>query len=221
MRRTWIAAGVLLVLFVADLVLVAAQVHGLTAFDRRSDVAATDALARHPTWTRFWLDVSDVLSPTVWRAVGGAAAVVLLARRRLRAGLTIAAVLIGAAVISGGVKVAVDRPRPTPPHALAHALGASFPSGHALTASAAVLVLLAVAGRAGLPAGRALRVGLCVLGTIAVFAVSLSRVLIGVHYPSDVVGGLLAGTGWTLVVLAVAERWERGPAPRRPHLLVS
>src|SRR5947208_3273986 len=105
MRRTYVVAGVLLALFVLDLMLVAAHVHGVTSYDRRADVAATNSLAGHPGWTRFWLDVSDVLSPTVLRVAGGVAAVVLLALRRWYAGLAIAATLIGAAVISSGVKV--------------------------------------------------------------------------------------------------------------------
>ncbi len=199
----------LLALFAVDLVLVVAHVHDVGAPDRRAVLTATDHLSGHPTWTRFWLDVSDVLSPTVWRVVGGLLAVVLLARRRLRASVTVAVAVLGTIVLSTVVKSAVDRPRPRPRHVLAHAGGASFPSGHALTAAAAVVVLLVAASEAGIPARRGARVALWTLGALAVVAVSLSRVLIGVHYPSDVVGGVLLGAGWSLVVLATAEALHR------------
>lgn len=209
MRRLGITAGLLLALFAVDLLLVVARAHVLVAVDHRAVLAATDRLSAHPTWTRFWLDVSNVLSPTVWRVLGGLLAAVLIVRRRLRAGVTLAVVVVGTAVLSTVVKDAVDRARPTPQHVLAHADGASFPSGHALTAAATVIVLLVLAGRAGLLPRRAARVALWVLAALAVAAVSLSRVLIGVHYPSDVVGGVLLGAGWSLGVLATADAVQR------------
>lgn len=221
MRRIGITAGLLLTLFAVDLLLVVVHAHDLVAADHRAVLAATDRLSGHPSWTRFWLDVSDVLSPTVWRVLGGLLAVVLIARRRLRPGVTLAVAVVGTAVLSTVVKDAVDRTRPTPRHVLAHAGGASFPSGHALTAAATVFVLLALAGRAGLLPRRAVRVALWVLAALAVVAVSLSRVLLGVHYPSDVVGGVLLGAGWSLAVLAVAEALHRRSDDRAGHTSTS
>jgi undecaprenyl-diphosphatase len=77
----------------------------------------------------------------------------------------------------------------------------SFPSGHALGAAAfwtAVAVLL-------LP-----RLGrlVWVIAVAVPLLVGLSRVLLGVHYPSDVVAGLLVGWSWTAAVTAVFAVWR-------------
>ena len=101
-------------------------------------------------------------------------------------------VLAGMELITTGVKDLVERTRPALVAAAAH-LGPSFPSGHSATAAAfyaaAALVLgrrLGVRGRRLLAAAA---VGLAV-------AVAASRVLLDLHWLSDVVGGLALGWGW-------------------------
>lgn len=134
----------------------------------------------------------------------------LLARRgHGRLALFLLAVRLGAQVLSSGLKAAVDRARPVFEAPVDSALGASFPSGHSL-ASAAVWTGLAVLA---LPWASHRRDRLLLAGALLVAAlVAASRVLLGVHYPSDVVGGLLMGTGWTALCVAVfvRQRAERG-----------
>jgi membrane-associated phospholipid phosphatase len=106
--------------------------------------------------------------------------------------LFIAAVVIGDAVITIGAKLAMDRARPAL-NPVAHTLGPSFPSGHAsLTAAFFAATALLLSQRAG-------KRMTGVLGGAAVMiavAVAVSRVLLDLHWLTDVVAGLAVGWGW-------------------------
>ena len=114
-----------------------------------------------------------------------------------REALAIVLSLGGAMLISDWVKLLVSRPRPPVEH-LQAVTGSSFPSGHAMQASAFwfSLVLAMPATRAS---PKLIRVA-AVLALSIVLAVAASRVYLGVHYPSDVVAGMLLGTGWATYV---------------------
>jgi len=136
-------------------------------------------------------------------------ALVLWWRGHVRLALYVVAARAGAVVLSQGLKHLVDRARPVFDVPVAEALGGSFPSGHALGSTvfwttSAVLLAPHVRRPRRLLAGA---VGVAVL-------VSASRILLGVHYLSDVTGGLLLGLGWAAVCTAVfvLERAERGEA---------
>ena len=145
--------------------------------------------------------------PTLITVAAAALATVLWRRGDARLALYVVAARVGALVLSQGLKLVVDRSRPVFDAPVASALGASFPSGHAL-GSAAFWTTAAVLA---LPHVR--RPRLVLLGAVLVAVlVAASRVLLGVHYVSDVSGGLLLGLGWAGICTAVfvAERAERG-----------
>ena len=149
-----------------------------------------------------------LLGEPVLITVAAAVLALLLWRRgsgRLAAYVVVAR--IGAIVLSQGLKLAVDRARPVFDEPVATALGASFPSGHAL-GSAAFWSTTAVLAMPHVRRPRLLLAGAVVVAVL----VAASRVLLGVHYLSDVVAGLLLGLGWAAVCTAVfvAERAERG-----------
>jgi undecaprenyl-diphosphatase len=134
-------------------------------------------------------------------------ALVLWRRGHSRLALYVVVARAGAIVLSQGLKHLVDRARPVFDAPVAEALGASFPSGHAL-GSAVFWTTCAV-----LLAPRVRRPRLLLAGAVLVAVlVSASRVLLGVHFLSDVTGGLLLGLGWAAVCTAVfvLERAERG-----------
>ncbi|MFC9909831.1 phosphatase PAP2 family protein [Streptomyces sp. NPDC059862] len=104
------------------------------------------------------------------------------------------------------LKAAVDRPRPVWSDPVDSAHYAAFPSGHAMTATVVLGLLLWLLHRHG--ADRTLRRTALVVAAVSVLGVGLTRVWLGVHWTSDVVGGWLLGA--TVVTLAVTahERWR-------------
>jgi undecaprenyl-diphosphatase len=114
-----------------------------------------------------------------------------------REALAVSLSLGGAMLISDWVKLLVSRPRPPVEH-LQAVTGSSFPSGHATQASAFWFSLVFVLPAAGASA-KLTRVAAGV-ALLIVLAVAVSRVYLGVHYPSDVVAGMLLGTGWATYV---------------------
>jgi undecaprenyl-diphosphatase len=101
-------------------------------------------------------------------------------------------VMVGNEVATTVIKQAVDRARPTL-NPVAATLGPSFPSGHSSTAASTYAALALVLSRGRAPGARAILAGLA--AGIAV-AVATSRVLLDVHWLSDVIAGLALGWGW-------------------------
>ena len=117
-------------------------------------------------------------------------------------------VTIGQTLMSTFVKDLLDRVRPTA-NPIAHTLGPSFPSGHTTGAAACFAAFALVLGRGRSRNVQSLLAGAAVFVAIAVAA---SRVLLGVHWLSDVLGGL--ALGWALVRAVLDRvRWSTA-APR-------
>jgi undecaprenyl-diphosphatase len=127
----------------------------------------------------------------------------LLLRRWKRPTDDVALVVIaaGSAVLPIVTKLIVARPRPTLEH-LQHLTSLSFPSEHT-TQAAAVYLTIAIMLSKGL--NRGWRELVIVVAVLIALAVAWSRVYLGVHYPTDVVAGLLLGWGWALLVF----NWAR------------
>jgi membrane-associated phospholipid phosphatase len=162
----------------------------------RLDVRTARTLHRtaidDPDGTRWWRWVSDVLSPTVLRVLALAAVVLLWLRGRRRTAAFVAVTVVGAATLESLTKAMVGRARPVFTDPVAHAAGKSFPSGHAMTSLTVFGLLVILAGRR-----RPQAIGAAI---VAVAAVGFSRLALGVHYVSDVLGGWLLGTAWLLAV---------------------
>ncbi|MFS4096992.1 phosphatase PAP2 family protein, partial [Streptomyces sp. AF1A] len=124
----------------------------------------------------------------------------------------VTAVLLAMACLGLGQTLRYDamdlirRARPPRSDWQTHASGWSYPSGHTTTAAlTAGLLILALWARS--PRGRA---ALCALAACWGAAVGLTRVFLGVHWFTDVVGGWLFAVGWLGLLLALGARW--GPA---------
>lgn len=140
----------------------------------------------------------------------------LLVRRLPRLAVYVAVTGIGAAVLNTGVKALVDRTRPEVDVPVATVAGLSFPSGHAMGSAITYGVLLLVFLPL-LPPRRRRWAVTAVVGLVVVIGVT--RVALGVHYPSDVVGGWLLGVLWLAVTAAAFHPWrvaERSGAAVEP-----
>lgn len=173
--------------------------------------AARDIALKHPLWLRFWEGVSYALGPVAMSALGIAMTVLALVMRNVRAAL----VLVLACgplneFATAAAKALVNRPRP--PTMLVAAPATSFPSGHALEATAALLAVLCfffpVMSR--LPR----RIAVAVVAA-SLLTVGVSRVALNVHYPSDVLAGWSLGYLYLLLCLLVFRPPVRLSAGRR------
>ena len=134
----------------------------------------------------------------------------LRGRRRLSLFLVVTA--IGGGLVDSAVKILVNRPRPLVEEPLAHAFGKSFPSGHAMSSTVTYGALLLVF----LPmVPKAWRWLAFTSTTLLILAIGVSRLLLGVHFVSDVIGGWALGLAWLCGCAALFNIWreERG-APK-------
>jgi undecaprenyl-diphosphatase len=170
----------------------------------RDELILMRHLEQGPTgvFTHIAKGLSTVGSQSVLVPVAVVIAIVLIVRRRMASAAVVAISTIGAITLSNVVKVLVDRPRPASVH-LVSVLSSSFPSGHA-TQAAAILPALGI-GVIALGARRWIAMSLAVTGAVAI---GLSRVWLGVHYPSDVLAGWALGATWLAVTVAAVHRMK-------------
>lgn len=117
-------------------------------------------------------------------------------------------VLVGG-LIDTWVKLAVSRERPSLENPVATAFGKSFPSGHAMSSTITYGALLLIL----LPLIPAARRRLAIIGTVVwLLIIGFTRLALGVHYISDVLGGYALGAAWLTLTTAAFEIWreERG-----------
>lgn len=206
--------GALLAGFLVLAVLVAASWAPLVRLDEQVALGLHGRVLADPALVTALAWVSTVLAPWPWRGAVLVLAGWLALRGERRLGGWLLATMLGAGLLGVLAKLAVDRVRPALPDPVATASGLSFPSGHALNSAVGALLLGWVAGHRYGGRGR-LAAGL--LGGLLVLAVGVSRVGLGVHYLSDVVGGWLLGgvwvaAAWRAAVLLGGPAWYAGSA---------
>ena len=132
-----------------------------------------------------------------------------------RAAWLVAVASGGGLVVSTVLKAGFGRDRPDVVPHLAPAFTASFPSGHSMLAAVVYLTLGALL--AVILPGRRIRAYALAVALVLVLLIGLSRVYLGVHYPSDVLAGWAAGLAWGALCGLVA-RWlaTRGAIESEP-----
>lgn len=139
----------------------------------------------------------------------------LLWRRLPRLAIFVGVTVAGSSLLNSAVKFAVDRARPVLPDPVAHAGGNSFPSGHAQAAIVGYSVFLLVF----FPLIRKTwRTAAMVAAALIVLAIGFSRIALGVHFLTDVVGGYVLGAAWVAAMTAAFSAWrqEQGRTPVEP-----
>lgn len=192
----------------------------LAQFDRtvmtalRDGDEATDPLG--PPWLeKLARDVTALGSFGVLALITAASCGYLWLLGRRAAMLYLLAAVLGGQAISSALKTAFDRPRPEFfPHGVQEHT-ASFPSGHSMLSTVALLTLAAMLARHQ-PRKR-LRMYLVAVAVLISLAVGVSRVYLGVHWPSDVLAGWSLGAGWALACWVIAGQLQRrGAVGRQP-----
>jgi diacylglycerol kinase (ATP) len=191
--------------------------NGVTAGHwKAANEAVTNALhaSATPELDRIAVAVTSVGDPWETTAVSALVAAWFLARRRYLNAATVIAIAVGAVAIEVALKLTFRLDRPALFESIRPAAGYTFPSGHALRGTAtyaglAVLLLLA-APRA------AWRWAVAVLAVALSAAICWSRVYLGVHWLTDVIGGALAATFWVTVCLLARHYAQTHPRKPRP-----
>jgi len=183
---------------------------GITGTDTR--VINLVTTLRTPTADHVFYAITLLGAAETITVIAGITILFALLLTRYEDALLIALAVAAASGFFTLVKLLVHRPRPPLEDAVYVQSGFSFPSGHS-TVSAALYGTLAYLLIRGLrsEASKAL------IGTVAallIFAIGLSRVYLGVHYPSDVLAGWAAGIFWMLLVVAAEDLWP--PVARKP-----
>jgi undecaprenyl-diphosphatase len=160
-----------------------------------------------PAWLEdALLDLTAIGGPTVLGLVVFAVAGFLLLQGRYRTALFIAITLFSGELVNSVMKHAFNRPRPTVVPHLREAFSTSFPSGHAMESAIVYLTLGAMLMRvAESRLTKLYCMGMAILLTVIV---GVSRVYLGVHYPTDVIGGWIIGFVWASVCWLAAQRLD-------------
>jgi membrane-associated phospholipid phosphatase len=152
------------------------------------------------------------LTAGIWQVLLGLVAVVALFVFERRAGWLM---LIGSisSLLDNIIKLIISRQRPPADlvHILSPTTGFSYPSGHAVFFTwMSFMVAVSIAPKFR-PSYRPI---LWILAAIVIVLTCLARVWAGDHWPSDVLGGVLLGIGWSAFVLWLPERWLPSPSFR-------
>jgi undecaprenyl-diphosphatase len=181
------------VVFTILLILVRLQWAPLESVDHDSAVRLNSLISGHAALVALVKAVTWLGSDGVLWTVIGASAVVLAIRRRWRLTIYLLVTGAGALVLDPVLKSLVGRLRPVVAHPIAHGTGNSFPSGHSLGS----IVCYGAVFLVFLPAARGRwRTAFTTVIVALIALIGISRILLGVHYVSDVIGGWAIGIAW-------------------------
>jgi membrane-associated phospholipid phosphatase len=205
-----VVAGALLTAWAGDnFIDLAEMVHSksprLQQFD--TSIHAWAISRRSPAATSFFALMSNIGGPVGLGVLVAAVAIALLVQRRFGWVLYLGATVGGASLLNLELKRYFARARPDLAEMLRQAQGYSFPSGHAMGSTVVFGALSYLAFRT--TERWSAKAAVLALGITLIIAVSLSRVYLGVHWISDVVAGISAGTLWVVITTMAYETGRR------------
>jgi undecaprenyl-diphosphatase len=213
MRREWIPALSIAALLLCFGFIAQEVVEGEPiAFDRWVMLALRHASDPSLPIGPFWLpeaarDITALGSTVVLGIVLLIVTGYLLAAGRRHTGWFVLATVLGGAALNSLLKLAFARPRPDLVTPLTPVLTLSFPSGHAALSAICYLTLGALLAQT--QASRTIRIYLIVTAMLLTLLVGISRIYLGVHYPTDVLAGWCIGIAWALICWTIMSHLQR------------
>jgi undecaprenyl-diphosphatase len=210
---TWLALGLVACVLLLAFVMLAGKVAegDTTALDTRilrslrspSDVSKPIG----PHWVEWaMLDLTAIGGPTVLSLVVLMIAGFLVVQRRHRTAVVIVCTSFGGMLATAVLKQMFSRPRPSIVPHLREVTSSSFPSGHAMQSAIVYLTLGAMLMR--IVEGRMAKLYVLCMSVFLSLLVGCSRIYLGVHYPTDVMGGWIVGFVWAILCWLTAQWFE-------------
>jgi undecaprenyl-diphosphatase len=176
---------------------------------------ANAALPIGPQWlTTSVLDLTALGSVTVLTLITILSVGFLIALEKHSTAVFVALAVSSGALLSSGLKNIFVRARPEIVPHLVNVSSASFPSGHALNSALVYLTLAALLARA--QQSLLVRIYLITVAILLTLLVGVSRLYLGVHWPSDVVAGWSVGAAWAAICSLVGKALQRHRAIDKP-----
>jgi undecaprenyl-diphosphatase len=171
----------------------------------------------------YWLnhamnDITALGGTTVLSLMTILATTYLLLGRRQEIAAFMFLSILGGWLVSQVAKLGIARPRPDIVPHLVEVHNMSFPSGHAMLSAVTYLTLAALLSRA--EQYRSTRIFLLGTGILLTLLIGISRIYLGVHYPTDVLGGWCAGATWAAGCWLVSRRFisAKPAVPEQPDV---
>lgn len=162
-----------------------------------------------PEWLESMVRDATALGSTIILVLITALVIIfLLLAGKWQIALFVLATVGGGQIVASLLKLGIDRPRPDVVAHLMHEASRSFPSGHTMMSAVTYLTLGSLLARI-VPQKR-LKFFFMFVAVLLTAMVGVSRVFLGVHWPSDVLGGWCAGFAWALTCWLIARWWLRG-----------
>ena len=160
------------------------------------------------------LDITSLGTSSVVAMVVCVAALFLWLNKHKHSAILLLVSTTGGAILNNLLKLGFGRPRPDIIPWATVATSYSFPSGHAMSATVVYSTVAYLAGR--LQRTHRARIAVAAIAALVIASICLSRLYLGVHYPSDVLAGIIIGLAWAgfcMATLEVIQLYARRNAP--------
>jgi undecaprenyl-diphosphatase len=169
-----------------------------------------------PVLDNIMLEVTALGTGTVVMMIVAVAALFLVLTQHKYSAILLLVSTGGGLILNLILKMGFDRPRPAIFVPEVQAFSSSFPSGHAMSAAIVYGTVAYLAAR--LHKRRWAKALIMLVALIVILLICISRLYLGVHYPSDVVAGVSIGLAWAAFCMATLEAIQRFGARRDPRI---
>lgn len=218
-KPLWLLLGISLVLLLTLKFASEVSEGDTLAFDKAILIAVRGATDGHgpasDTLRRLMLDVTTLGNNGMLAMVALLAVGFLIAAGKMRLGALLGAGILLGSAASAVLKLAYDRPRPDVVAHLVDVQTASFPSGHAMNSAVVYLTMAALLARGQKKHGP--RIYILGVGIMLTLMIGLSRIYLGVHWPTDVLVGWIFGASWAALLAYAGTRLQQRGTVEQPE----